>query len=193
MLVVRTLPGSAHAIAAALDRARWPEVAGSIAGDDTLFVAFPDRGSRCSVSSAACCISPIGRRASEAAAARGATRFDTAPCPRLPFAPGRNFRRAAGPRSPGVLSFIPTGRSHDSTNRTAGACTLNNKPTYLVEGRPREAPRRARRDGLASAAPRSRSGSTTPRSTATSPRTPSTRTPRTSRRSSRAGSRRSRR
>jgi transcriptional regulator of arginine metabolism len=44
MLVVRTLPGSAHAIAAALDRARWPEVAGSIAGDDTLFVALPDRG-----------------------------------------------------------------------------------------------------------------------------------------------------
>ena len=32
---LRTLPGSAHAIAAALDRARWPEVAGSIAGDDT--------------------------------------------------------------------------------------------------------------------------------------------------------------
>jgi transcriptional regulator of arginine metabolism len=41
MLVVRTLPGSAHAIAAALDRARWPEVAGSIAGDDTVFVACP--------------------------------------------------------------------------------------------------------------------------------------------------------
>src|ERR687889_1068717 len=45
LLVLRTLPGSAHAIAAALDRARWPEVAGSVAGDDTLFVAFPDRGS----------------------------------------------------------------------------------------------------------------------------------------------------
>lgn len=45
MLVLRTLPGSAHAIAAALDRARWPEVAGSIAGDDTVFVAMPDRGS----------------------------------------------------------------------------------------------------------------------------------------------------
>ncbi|MBA2315483.1 MAG: arginine repressor [Chloroflexi bacterium] len=45
LLVVRTLPGSAHAIAASLDRARWPEVAGSIAGDDTLFVAFSDRGS----------------------------------------------------------------------------------------------------------------------------------------------------
>lgn len=43
LIVLRTLPGSAHAIAAALDRARWPEVAGSIAGDDTLFVACPDR------------------------------------------------------------------------------------------------------------------------------------------------------
>ena len=43
LLVVRTLPGSAHAIAAALDRARWPEVAGSVAGDDTVFVAFADR------------------------------------------------------------------------------------------------------------------------------------------------------
>ncbi len=45
MLVLRTLPGSAHALAAALDRARWSEVAGSIAGDDTVFVAFSDRGS----------------------------------------------------------------------------------------------------------------------------------------------------
>ena len=43
LIVLRTLPGSAHAIAAALDRARWPEVVGSIAGDDTLFVACPDR------------------------------------------------------------------------------------------------------------------------------------------------------
>ncbi|HJX67112.1 MAG TPA: arginine repressor [Candidatus Limnocylindrales bacterium] len=43
MLVVKTLPGSAHAIAAALDRTRWPEVVGSIAGDDTVFVAFADR------------------------------------------------------------------------------------------------------------------------------------------------------
>ena len=43
ILVLKTLPGSAHAIAAALDRTRWPEVSGSIAGDDTVFVAFPDR------------------------------------------------------------------------------------------------------------------------------------------------------
>jgi transcriptional regulator of arginine metabolism len=43
LVIVKTLPGSAHAIAAALDRARWSEVAGSIAGDDTVFVACPDR------------------------------------------------------------------------------------------------------------------------------------------------------
>jgi len=43
LLILKTLPGSAHAIAAALDRARWPEVAGSLAGDDTVFVACPDR------------------------------------------------------------------------------------------------------------------------------------------------------
>jgi transcriptional regulator of arginine metabolism len=45
MLILRTLPGSAHPLAAALDRARWPEVVGSIAGDDTVFVAFADRRS----------------------------------------------------------------------------------------------------------------------------------------------------
>jgi len=44
LLVIRTVPGSAHAIAAALDRARWDDVEGSIAGDDTVFVAVADRG-----------------------------------------------------------------------------------------------------------------------------------------------------
>ncbi len=43
ILVLKTLPGSAHAIAAALDRTRWSEVVGSIAGDDTVFVALADR------------------------------------------------------------------------------------------------------------------------------------------------------
>lgn len=46
LLVVRTLPGSAHAIAAALDRARWADVEGSIAGDDTVFIAVADKGAR---------------------------------------------------------------------------------------------------------------------------------------------------
>jgi transcriptional regulator of arginine metabolism len=45
LLVVKTLPGSAHAIAAALDRTRWPEIIGSIGGDDTVFIATPDRAS----------------------------------------------------------------------------------------------------------------------------------------------------
>ncbi len=43
LIVVRTVSGSAHAIASALDRARWADVAGSIAGDDTLFIASADR------------------------------------------------------------------------------------------------------------------------------------------------------
>ena len=42
MLVIRAVPGTAHAIAAALDRARWPDVLGTIAGDDTLFIATAD-------------------------------------------------------------------------------------------------------------------------------------------------------
>ena len=43
LLIIKTLPGSAHAVAAALDRAHWPEAVGSIAGDDTVFIATPDR------------------------------------------------------------------------------------------------------------------------------------------------------
>jgi transcriptional regulator of arginine metabolism len=43
LLVLRAVPGSAHAIAAALDRARWGEVIGSIGGDDTVFIACADR------------------------------------------------------------------------------------------------------------------------------------------------------
>jgi transcriptional regulator of arginine metabolism len=42
LLVVRAVPGSAHAIAASLDRARWLDVVGTVAGDDTLFVACVD-------------------------------------------------------------------------------------------------------------------------------------------------------
>jgi len=45
LLVIRAVPGSAHAIAAALDRCHWPEVVGSLAGDDTLFIAFSDAAS----------------------------------------------------------------------------------------------------------------------------------------------------
>jgi transcriptional regulator of arginine metabolism len=42
MVVIRTHPGSAPAIARAIDLARLPEVLGTIAGDDTIFVAPAD-------------------------------------------------------------------------------------------------------------------------------------------------------
>ena len=39
LVVIRTVPGSANAIARAIDLAQVPEVLGTIAGDDTIFVA----------------------------------------------------------------------------------------------------------------------------------------------------------
>ena len=42
MIVMRTRPGSAHVVAAALDDAALDEIAGTIAGDDTLFIAVRD-------------------------------------------------------------------------------------------------------------------------------------------------------
>lgn len=39
LVVVRTTPGAASAVALALDQARLPEVLGTLAGDDTVFVA----------------------------------------------------------------------------------------------------------------------------------------------------------
>ena len=38
-VILRTRPGSAHVVGAALDDAGLPQIAGTIAGDDTLFVA----------------------------------------------------------------------------------------------------------------------------------------------------------
>lgn len=40
LLVLRTPPGSAHIVGLALDQAQVAEVAGTISGDDTLFVAL---------------------------------------------------------------------------------------------------------------------------------------------------------
>ena len=39
LLVIRTVSGMAMAVAAALDAMNWSEVAGCIAGDDTIFCA----------------------------------------------------------------------------------------------------------------------------------------------------------
>ena len=38
ILVVRTAPGNANAVASALDNAQWGEILGSVAGDDTILV-----------------------------------------------------------------------------------------------------------------------------------------------------------
>ena len=42
LIVMRTPPGSANLVASAMDAAALPEVAGTIAGDDTIFVALRD-------------------------------------------------------------------------------------------------------------------------------------------------------
>lgn len=38
--VLTTTPGSANSLAAAIDAAAWPEVVGTLAGDDTIFAAL---------------------------------------------------------------------------------------------------------------------------------------------------------
>lgn len=39
LTVLRTTVGSAQSVAVAIDTARWPEVIGTISGDDTIFIA----------------------------------------------------------------------------------------------------------------------------------------------------------
>src|SRR5579871_1024027 len=39
LTVLRTTIGAAQSVAVAIDRAEWPEVAGTISGDDTIFIA----------------------------------------------------------------------------------------------------------------------------------------------------------
>jgi transcriptional regulator of arginine metabolism len=42
LLVLRTPPAMANPLASALDHADWPEIIGTIAGDDTVLVVAPD-------------------------------------------------------------------------------------------------------------------------------------------------------
>ncbi|HXO05125.1 MAG TPA: hypothetical protein VN884_05790 [Candidatus Sulfotelmatobacter sp.] len=49
MLVLKTPPGGAQPIAAALDGERWKEVAGTLAGDDTVLIITPSRTARAAV------------------------------------------------------------------------------------------------------------------------------------------------
>jgi transcriptional regulator of arginine metabolism len=45
LLVVKTIVGSAQPVAAALDAEEWPELVGTIAGDDTILIVSPDKES----------------------------------------------------------------------------------------------------------------------------------------------------
>ncbi len=38
IVMIKTSPGNAHSIGVVLDAAQWPEVLGTVAGDDTVFV-----------------------------------------------------------------------------------------------------------------------------------------------------------
>lgn len=42
IIVIKTITGAASAAAEAIDSMRWPEIAGTIAGDNTIFIAIKD-------------------------------------------------------------------------------------------------------------------------------------------------------
>src|SRR5579872_6708038 len=42
LIVLKTSPGHANSVAVALDDGEWPEVVGTLAGDDTIVVIAPD-------------------------------------------------------------------------------------------------------------------------------------------------------
>ena len=46
MLVLKTPPSGAQPLAAAVDGAKFPEIAGTIAGDDTVLIITPDKKPR---------------------------------------------------------------------------------------------------------------------------------------------------
>jgi len=46
LVVLHTPPGEANRVAVALDRLAWPDVIGTIAGDDTIFLAVKDGGAQ---------------------------------------------------------------------------------------------------------------------------------------------------
>ncbi len=40
IIVIKTLPGAANAVASTLDYAKWPEIIGTVAGDDNIIVVI---------------------------------------------------------------------------------------------------------------------------------------------------------
>lgn len=43
LVVVHTMPGTAPSVAFAVDYVKWPEVLGTVAGDDTVFIAVANK------------------------------------------------------------------------------------------------------------------------------------------------------
>jgi transcriptional regulator of arginine metabolism len=43
LIVMKTLPGNANAVGALIDNLDWPEIIGTIAGDDTILIICQDR------------------------------------------------------------------------------------------------------------------------------------------------------
>jgi transcriptional regulator of arginine metabolism len=43
LIVMKTLPGNANAVGALIDNLDWPEIIGTIAGDDTILISCRDR------------------------------------------------------------------------------------------------------------------------------------------------------
>ncbi len=41
LVILKTRPGNAHSVAVALDAQPWNEIVGTVAGDDTIFIATP--------------------------------------------------------------------------------------------------------------------------------------------------------
>ena len=46
LVVVHTPPGEANRVGIALDRLAWPEIVGTIAGDDTIFLAVSNQAAQ---------------------------------------------------------------------------------------------------------------------------------------------------
>lgn len=46
LVVLHTAPGDASRVGVALDRLAWPDVVGTLAGDDTIFIAVRDRAAQ---------------------------------------------------------------------------------------------------------------------------------------------------
>jgi transcriptional regulator of arginine metabolism len=49
LVVLKTSPGHANSVAVALDHEQWPQVIGTIAGDDTILIITPDNATAESV------------------------------------------------------------------------------------------------------------------------------------------------